>query len=296
MARYNKKDFIEKMKSLMLDLNTSYEELMDTVVTDPVELEKFGKLYRGGFHDYSFRNMMIAWVQFRDVSILASAKHWKSKGRWMLKGEKAIRIYAPNTYKRTVVNEETGEEEDEYGISSFRLVPVFDIKQTGIPKILTYLGFSFKVIDPLDMTGLEMGAEDYIESNFSYRFEDFIQQSPLPVKKTNSLFEGGSISKEEIEITTRKNELSMINTLFHEEAHHYLDHVGNKNITTENKEIMAESVAYLVSSFYGIKNTKAQYYIGGWKGNKEILKGLGKVVISCAEDLIKLHNTNKNIP
>ena len=290
MARYNKQKYIEKMKKLSLDLNRRYEKLMDEIVTDPEQLLEFGKMYRGGFHDYTFRNMVVAGLQFREVSLLAGAKTWEKKGRWILKGQKAIRIYAPVTRKIRKVNERTGEEEEEFIVSNFRLIPVFDVAQTGVPKILSIpTGKCYPIIDPLDNSGMEFGAENYITSELPYKFKDFAKNSPLPTKVTRNFKVGGTITENETQISERENELSMINTLFHEEGHFFLNHVGNKKIPREIKEVCAEAVAYLVSSYFGIENTKAQYYIGGWKGNREVMEGWGKHVIHAAEEIIKLH-------
>lgn len=290
MARYNKQKYIEKMKKLSLDLNRRYEKLMDEIVTDPEQLLEFGKMYRGGFHDYTFRNMVVAWLQFREVSLLAGAKTWEKKGRWILKGQKAIRIYAPVTRKIRKVNGKTGEEEEEFIVSNFRLIPVFDVAQTGVPKIITIpMGMSYPIVDPTDNSGMEFGAENYITSELPYKFKDFAKNSPLPIKVTKDYKKGGTIRKEGTQISERENELSMINTLFHEEGHFFLNHIGNKKIPREIKEVCAEAVAYLVSSYFGIENTKAQYYIGGWNGNREVMEGWGKHVIHAAEEIIKLH-------
>jgi uncharacterized protein YecT (DUF1311 family) len=289
MAKYNKEKFKKEMKELSINLNRQYETLMDTIVTDPKQLEKFGEMYSGGFHDYTFRNMVIAWIQFRDVSLLAGRKTWNKKGRWIQKRQKAIRIYAPNTRKIKTINERTGEEEEEFIVSNFRLIPVFDVAQTGVPKIITLLGRSFPIVDPTDDTGLVVGAENYITSDKPYKFEKFAKDSPLPIKVIKNYGKGGTINKEQTKISKRENELSMINTLYHEEAHFFLDHIGNKKISREIKEVTAEAAAYLVSSYFGIKNEKAKYYIGGWEGNKELMQGVGRYVMHAAEEIIKLH-------
>lgn len=290
MAKYNKEKFKKEMKKLSIGLNRQYETLMDSIVTDPEQLKQFGEMYRGGFHDYTFRNMVIAWIQFPDVSLLAGRKKWNTKGRWIQKGQKAIRIYAPNTRKIKTINKRTGEEEEEYVVSNFRLIPVFDIAQTGVPKIITIpMGRSYPIVDPTDTTGIEMGAENYITSDKPYGFESFAKDSPLPSKVVKDYKKGGTITRDETKISERNNELSMINTLFHEEAHFFLNHVGNNKITTEIKEVTAEAAAYLVSSYFGIENQKAKYYIGGWEGNRDVMEGVGKYVMHAAEEIIKLH-------
>jgi hypothetical protein len=96
------------------------------------------------FHSYSRRNVMLINIQRPGATRIASAASWKKNfGRIPQKGEKALYIYAPlgdkKPEKETVG--ETGQE-TKAPIPRFRLVPVFDVSQTGgkaLPEIVSPL-------------------------------------------------------------------------------------------------------------------------------------------------------------
>jgi hypothetical protein len=279
---------MNKNEKLKIELNKKYEILCDTIITDPVEIEKFTKIFSGGFHNHSIRNMILAWMQCPEVSLLAGYKAWQDRGRNVMRGQKAIKIFAPNTRKKE--NEKTGE--DEYYISGFRLANTFDVSQTGVPKIISLPnGRTFQVLDPLDNTGLNIGAEGYIKNPKNLYFKDFVEDSLVKVNiKTNLGGANGNTDGNNINIARRENEAAMICTLFHEEAHILLGHTEENDSTIrEIKEVTAEAGAYLASTFFGIENNKSRYYIANWGGDKELLKGLGKEVIRAAEKIIKRH-------
>lgn len=283
----NKKEKEELAKFLVGE----YDKFCDEFLVSPEDLERFAKVYYNGWREYSFRNTIMAWIQCPEVSLMGGYRKWQSKGRQVMKGTKSIRIFAPNT--RKVKKEVEGEEEELIFVTGFRLISVFDVSQTGVPKMATIpTGRSFDYLCPYpyDLTGVDVGAEEYITGKNNLKFEDFSKTSNLPVKiRTNLGFSNAQTGGVDIEVAKKKNELAMINSLFHEEIHVDMDHPGNKEISREVKEVCAEAGAYLVSTFFGIENTKAQFYIAGWGGDKEKLKGLGKDVIRSAERVIKLH-------
>jgi antirestriction protein ArdC len=69
------------------------------------------------------------FLQRPDATVVAGFNKWKSLGRFVKKGEKAIAIFAPCKYK-TKVEDEKGDEQVIHSIRGFRVVHVFDISQT----------------------------------------------------------------------------------------------------------------------------------------------------------------------
>lgn len=53
-------------------------------------------------------------------------------------------------------------------------------------------------------------------------------------------------------------------------------------------EIESDAVAFIVSSYFGIKNEKSRLYLGNWGADSDKLKGNGKKIISTAEYIIRL--------
>lgn len=84
-----------KGKELGAYLNNKLDEIADSVVTDPDLLREFVKKWDNGFRRYSLHNLILAWAQNPDFTLLAGFRQWNKKGRLIKKGEKAIRILAP---------------------------------------------------------------------------------------------------------------------------------------------------------------------------------------------------------
>lgn len=86
------------------------------------------------FHDYSFANTRLIWAQSIARGItprrIAGYRAWQELGRHVRKGERGLQILAPVIRKVTVDN---GEEE-ERRVVGFRVVHVFDIAQTRLPR------------------------------------------------------------------------------------------------------------------------------------------------------------------
>ena len=80
---------------------------------------------RAAFHRYSANNCMLIAMQRPDASRVAGFRKWQELGRQVRKGEHAIRILAPHTFKST--DPDTGDDVDRV---YFRAVAVFDVAQT----------------------------------------------------------------------------------------------------------------------------------------------------------------------
>jgi hypothetical protein len=75
------------------------------------------------FHSYSFGNQLLIASQMPAATRVAGFNTWLKLNRHVRRGERAIRIIAPVTYRKR--DKETGDETDEAGLA-FRVVPVFD--------------------------------------------------------------------------------------------------------------------------------------------------------------------------
>lgn len=252
-----------KGKELTAYLVEQRDLLADSVVQDPEQLELFVQMWDNGMnlHEYSFNNLILAWLQFPRVSMLAGFKKWQSLGRMVNKGEKAIKVLAPLT--RKVRDEE--KEEDAVVITGWRYVNVFDVSQT-------------------DGDELEFGHSDKVNGEIC--FESIKKISPLPVVVEYAGTSNGNITPERILVAPKENEAAMVATLVHEIGHYKLGHLES-DLDKETKEVEAETVSYIVTSYLGLKNEKSKFYIGSWNGSGEQLRGKGKNLISVAEAIIK---------
>lgn len=252
-----------KGKDLTAYLVEQRDILADSVVQDPEQLEKFVQMWDSnlGMHEYSFNNLILAWLQYSKVSMLAGFKKWQSLGRTVIKGEKAIKVLAPMT--RKIKDRESDEET--YIITGWRYVNVFDVGQT-------------------QGENLDFGHSDKITGDIS--FDSIKNISPLPIIFEYSGTSSGNITKNRILIAPKDNEAAQVATLVHEVAHYKLGHLES-DLGKEAKEVEAETVSFIVTTYLGLKNEKSKYYIGSWNGSGAELKGRGKNIIAVAEAIIR---------
>ena len=81
------------------------------------------------FHNYSFRNMMLIFLQKDNATQVAGFTTWNKLNRKINKGEKGIAIFAPCKLQKKIIDED-GNEEVDIKIR-FKAVSVFDISQTN---------------------------------------------------------------------------------------------------------------------------------------------------------------------
>ena len=252
-----------KGKELTAYLVEQRDKLADSVVQDPEQLEKFVQMWDSslGMHEFSFNNLILAWLQYSKVSMLAGFKKWQTLGRTVIKGEKAIKVLAPLT--RRIKDQKS--DEDKYIITGWRYVNVFDVNQT-------------------DGENLDFGHSNNVIGDVSF---DMIKNiSPLPVKVEYSGTSSGNITEDRILVAPKDNQAAMVATLIHEISHYKLGHLESY-LDKETKEIEAESVSFIVTSYLGLKNEKSKYYIGSWNGSGNKLKERGKNIIAVAETIIR---------
>lgn len=90
----------------------SFVDLLTAAITQPGLLST---AYQA-FHGYSIGNQILAWLQCEARGIapgpLATFVGWKDKGRFVRKGEKALRLCMPITVKRSASTEATADQAD----------------------------------------------------------------------------------------------------------------------------------------------------------------------------------------
>ncbi len=89
---------------------------------------------RAIFHCYSFGNCLLIANQAPQATRVAGFRAWQKLGRQVRKGERSIMIMAPMSVK----TRDTDGDEADKRLTFFRVVPVFDIRQTDgdpLPKI-----------------------------------------------------------------------------------------------------------------------------------------------------------------
>ncbi len=250
------------------------------------------------FHNYSFNNTILIYMQKPDATLVAGFNKWKDKfGRSVNKGEKGIKIIAPTPYKKKIekdvldpdtklpMKDENGEiikEEKEVSIPSFRPVTVFDVSQTSGKEIPT----------------LASALNGKVE-NFDMLKEAISRSAPVPISfkplrpDTDGYF---SPKRQEIVIRECMGEVQTVCAMIHESAHAKLHNPANipeteekKKLTRSDEEVQAESIAYTVCAYFGIETGENSFgYLASWSQNKELkeLKASLDVINKTSSELI----------
>lgn len=223
-------------------------------------------------NNYSNRNLRLILAQNPEARQVASFKQWKENfDRYVKKGEKALRIFKPMTKIKKDENnqpilDKNGKPET---VTFFGLVPVFDVSQTEGKEMPKAAEVKEQLTD-LDYANLYRALMAIAKENdVSVRFEEMENNKH------------GYYSIPENQIVLRSNEMNkaqIIKTFLHEMAHAELHHADNpqkENLTRSTAELQAESVAYVVSSYYGIDTSEYSFnYLSGWSADKETLADL----------------------
>ena len=261
-------DFIQNkdMAGLSRHLKEGIKEFLDSDKYKDY-LTKMSQL-----NNYSNRNLRLILAQNPEARQVASFKQWKENfGRYVKKGEKALRIFKPMTKIKKDENnqpilDKNGKPET---VTFFGLVPVFDVSQTEGKEMPKAAEVKEQLTD-LDYANLYRALMTIAKENdVSVRFEEMENNKH------------GYYSVPENQIVLRSNEMNkaqIIKTFLHEMAHAELHHADNpqkENLTRSTAELQAESVAYVVSSYYGIDTSEYSFnYLSGWSADKETLADL----------------------
>lgn len=232
--------------------------------------------FHSRFHNYSFGNSMLIYAQRPDATYVAGYTAWLRMGRFVKKGEKAIKIFAPVKYKK-----EDGEENDYY-ITGFKLASVFDISQTD--------GDDDKL--PVLVTGLQTGHDEH-----KAIYNKLCSVIGLPIIDKDDIAGKGEYHRDtqQIFIKTSNTPTQKIKTLLHEYAHHlyFTKHYAENSRSDE--ELIAESVAYIACSYLGIDTGDYSFsYLASWSNeDPKRLRALASKTILIANEIIAKINTSE---
>jgi antirestriction protein ArdC len=244
---------------------------------------------------YSVNNQILIMMQRPDATMCQSYTGWKEANRFVKKGEKGIRILAPAPYKmereqdkmdasgRPVLDRdgEPVKEKVEITVNAFKPVSTFDVSQTeGEP------------IPQIGATELTNGVDGYAS------LMDAIKQV-VPVPISFEQIDSGAkgyfhLEENRIVVQEGMSEAQTVKTLLHEASHQALhsreamEHSGDKK-SRGQKEVEAESVAYVVCQHFGIDTSDYSFpYVATWSEGKEVpeLKASLDVIRRTAADLI----------
>lgn len=224
------------------------------------------------FHNYSFNNKMLIYLQNNQATKVAGFKTWQKFGKSIRKGEQGIKIFAPIKIASKNSDEQIEEDNDIKSILIFRPTYVFDISQIDGEK-------------PLDSNKL-LHSESSIDL-----YNNLCKFSPFPITYINSNNQVQGYWNESKQYIAINNNLSIddkSSVLLHELAHALyddFDYKKNRNLS----EIFVESIAFIVADYFNLDTSLCSFeYITSWsKGDTKLIIDLGTKIQNAANDFIR---------
>lgn len=213
------------------------------------------------FHTYSANNQVLIAMQMPEATIVAGYNSWmRNFDRHVKKGEKSITILAPMKVKIKIDTDRRDADgkiiQEERETIKFRPVSVFDVSQTEgkpLPQIIS------------ELTG--------DVSRYEQLLDAARQAAPYPIEI--GAVEGSTkgwcnFTQEKIIIKEGMSEAQTLKTAFHETAHARI-HAGDTDKSREQKEVEAESIAYVVCNHFGLDTSDYSFgYVATWAGRQDI--------------------------
>lgn len=274
--------------------NAKMGEITSKVEEGLVEFIKEGKYKQvliacSNLGDYSFNNQLLILSQKINASHLEGYKSWQKFNRYVKKGAKAIKIFAPIIKTEEVEEEETGEIKKVTNVIGFNICQVFDLSDTdGTPLDV----FKF------DKNKIVAKKQEIINSLIN-----LINQNGCTFEWTDLEDTGancfGYFNKQTHQIKVRNDlcDLQTISTLIHECGHLLAHSSPREDFRGLNpidckmiKEVEAESIACIVCNYLGLDTNNFNFsYIAAWsdgeikkfKNNLEIISKHSNTIINA---------------
>jgi hypothetical protein len=207
--------------------------------------------FYANFHVYSPLNTLLIMMQKPEARLCAGFRKWEKLGYNVRKGEKALWIRGPMLKK--VTDPDTGEVTER--LIGYVGVPVFDISQlegeVDLPTWRESLDGNYDEYYALALSGIAGTGVMVLED-----------QLPRGVYGMSS--DGRIVIGRDLPVSEK------FLTLLHEAAHQYLEHHKRHQETTKvERELIAESVSFVLARIYGLDNPYSRDYINLYRGTVE---------------------------
>ena len=257
-------------------------ETMNKGVYEYLDSDRFKTLLdtMSKFHDYSLNNTLLILGQNPRATQLASYTKWqKDFNRQVKSGEKGLKIWVPVEY--TVKEKKFVYDKNGYRIPDDN--GDFKMKEVDVKKHTFKIGYTFDVSQTEQIEGkevVELSPVKELEGDvkdYPTLTKALMEISPVPI--TIEAFESSAKGcyyplTNEIKVQADMSEVQTIKTMIHEIAHSIvhsnenLDHLKkdeNIEFSKSEKEVLAESIAYIISSHLGIDTSDYSFpYVATW--------------------------------
>lgn len=289
-----------KLSNLINNIESMIEKVANS--TDEAAKQSFIRnflVFSSKFHTYSFSNQILIWIQTGgSAQHVSSASNWVKLGRTVKDWSKGIVIFAPNfkNIEKDVKNIQTGEiSKEKTQLKFFKAVKVYDVTATEpIPG-------NNAVFEPI---GRKDWSKDSNEDNEEISllvnaFTSWISERNINVNYQELSDElGGYSAGGKIVINNKFKGMNLFSTLVHETAHELLHWLEAKNIDKDSsrkeKEIDAETTAFIVCHHFGFESQDTPNYLALWQAKGEEIRNRRKNIIEASKLIIQ--GIEKTVP
>ena len=242
------------------------------------------------FHGYSANNCLLIAMQRPDATLVAGYRAWQDKfGRQVRKGERGMKILSPVVVKAKASGDDIGEARDDSAeegvgrrLAGFRLATVFDVSQTD--------GRELPTLGVEELTG---GVARY---EAAMRAVSEVSRYPVSFEDVPGGAKGFFSRSEPKRIVIQEgmSQAQTLKTAIHELAHSVMHDSEPKGEGAAlpgraTREVQAESVAFVVSSWLGLDTGDYSFgYVAGWSEGKDLpeLRASLDEIRGAAHDII----------
>lgn len=259
------------------------------------------------FHSYSFRNTFLIFLQKPDASLVAGYQAWPKKfERQVRRGEKGIKIIVPKPFK-IQVEVDLLDPETRLPILDALGKPKTTLVERTVPQFGVGTVFDVSQTDGKELPSIGANALTGEVRNFNELFQALQIVSPCSISFEDIADSDGfgyyHLIENRIAVKSGISQMQTIKTTIHEIAHaklHAASPAEAQNLTPADrksrreKEVEAESVAYVVSTYFGLDTSDYSFgYVAAWSSGKELaeLKASLELISSTAGDLIAALDT-----
>jgi len=307
----------EERKRRVADLNQRVKDNVQRI-QNSAEFRNF-LIAMSRFHNYSWNNQMLIWLQQADATHVAGYNTWRDLGRFVKKGAQGIAILAPLgptaaiTWTRVTDNaiysirrSDKGwaiyDDNDNLVYDGFRSYAEAGrkLKEMGFVEHREMLGtHNFKVVHVFDISQTEgeelpqfdvptltgEANQELFEDLLQLTKEQNIDVSFEPKPKQNPGIKGSYMPPNQIWVRPEEEPAQQLKTLLHELSHHYSESVFS--IPRADAETIAESSAYIVGAHYGFDTGVRSFpYVALWAKDEKTLNANMRSVQEVAEKII----------
>lgn len=253
------------------DFSVNHRELLEKALTEKGYISKCYSV----FHDYSINNQWIASIQLASkglgLSPLGTFNKWKSLGRSVKKGQKALYLWLPVGGQMITVTDDDGNE-----------------KKIRIATKFKYINRWFS----LDQTdGKEYQPEEFKIGDFVFqRLYKHYNLKLIKYESMNGNAQGYINMNSEIALNPVASHAEK--TLIHEIAHYALGHTEKrKDLDRYLKETEAECVTFIVGTILNFSEddlSSSRAYVQGWLKDRDLPEANIKKILAVSNDILNI--------